>query len=89
MVTIYDIAKEAGASKSTVANALFGKRMKSLLAYLRSVLTFMGRGNLQPSTCSHLGIDILLSSLTNRNKDCAWKVSNLFCKPPAFPYLLS
>jgi DNA-binding LacI/PurR family transcriptional regulator len=60
-----------------------------LLAYLRSVLTFIGKGNLQASICSPWGIDVLLSSLTNRNKDCAWKGSSLYCKQPVFPYLLS
>ena len=73
----------------TLLNSMIGKRMKPLLAYLRSVLTFIGQGNLQASICSPWDIDVLLSSLTNRNKDCAWKVSSLFCKPQAFPYLLS
>src|SRR6266851_6306378 len=65
-----------------------GKRMNPLLGYLRSVLTFTGRGNLQQSICSHLGIDILLSSLRNRSKRCAWRGSSPFYKHPAFPCLL-
>src|SRR5207237_166165 len=68
---------------------VIGKRMKSLLAYLRSVLTFIAQGNLQASICSLWDIDVLLSSLTNRNKDCVWKGSSLYCKQPVFPYVLS
>src|SRR5437764_12615028 len=71
MVTIYDIAKEVGASKSTVANALSGKGKISEATRQRILLCARELGY-RPNViarylCQHktLTIAIILPSLAN------------------------